>query len=85
MTTWVAFGRAFGEDVVVPEGQCPSGDGEREREDTVGNDASELGCEGRGASCDDLKPGVVGFAEPGFVESECGVQCSLFVASIYYI
>ena len=37
-------------NVVVPEGQCwpatePSGIGERE--DTVGNDASELGCGGR--------------------------------------
>lgn len=58
---------------VVPEGQCwpatePSGLGERE--DTVGNDASELGCEGRGT---------------WVADSESGVRGSLFDASIYYI
>ena len=53
---------------VVPEGRCPSGLGERE--DTVGNDASELGCEGR---------------DTWVAESESGVRGSLFDASIYYI
>ena len=53
---------------VVPEGRCPSGLGERE--DTVGNDASELGCEGR---------------DTWVVDSESGVRGSLFDASIYYI
>ena len=73
MTAWIARVWAFGENVVVPEGQCwpatePSGDGERE--DTVGNDASELGCEERGTA---------------LIGSKVDGQCSLFVASIYYI
>lgn len=55
---------------VVPEGRCPSGLGERE--DTVGNDASELGCEGR----------VVGSVVWGTGRVARG---SLFDASIYYI
>ena len=53
---------------VVPEGRCPSGLGERE--DTVGNDASGLGCEGR---------------DTWVADSESGVRGSLFDASIYYI
>ena len=73
MTIWVArVGRCPSastlERVVVPEGRCPSGLGERE--DTVGNDASELGCEGR---------------DTWVAESESGVRGSLFDASIYYI
>ena len=55
---------------VVPEGRCPSGLGERE--DTVGNDASELGCGGR----------VVGSVVWGTGRVARG---SLFDASIYYI
>ena len=69
MTAWAAdVGNGF-----VPEGQLwpatePSGLGERE--DIVGNDASGLGCEGRGT---------------WVAESESGVRGSLFDASIYYI
>lgn len=55
---------------VVPEGRCPSGLGERE--DTVGNDASELGCVER----------VVGSVVWGTGRVARG---SLFDASIYYI
>ena len=62
-------------NVVAPEGQLwpatePSGLGERE--DIVGNDASELGCEGR----------VVGSVVWGTGHVARG---SLFDASIYYI
>ena len=56
--------------VVAPEGHCPSGLGERE--DTVGNDASELGCVER----------VVGSVVWGTGRVARG---SLFDASIYYI
>ena len=60
-------------NVVVPEGRRastlgPSGIGERE--DTVGNDASELGCGEQGTEVDG---------------TEVEVRCSLFDASIYYI
>lgn len=51
---------------LVPEGRRastlgPSGIGERE--DTVGNDASELGCEGRGTEFVVPEPGVAGFVD----------------------
>lgn len=44
--------------VVVPEGHCPSGLGERE--DTVGNDVGGLGCEGRDTWVADSESGVRG-------------------------
>ena len=66
MTAWAAD---VG-NVVVPEGHCPSGLGERK--DTVGNDVGGLGCEER----------VVGSVIWGMGRVARG---SLFDASIYYI
>ena len=64
-------------NVVVPEGQCPSGDGERE--DTVGNDASELGCEER------VVGSVIWGTESVIWDMGRVARGSLFDASIYYI